>query len=205
MREGFIRHFSRPLDVNEFRGFAMVDEYAPLIFINHADSYGARLFTLIHELCHIWIGQSGISNSDPQSHRREEVLCNAVAAEFLVPEQEFLTMWQQDTNSLHGKLLQLENHFHVSTWVLARRALTFKLISQDQYGAYIVSRKAAYEKNKNAKVTHYRARHAQLSDHFAKAVVSETLGGQLMLREASNLLGGMKPANIPKFAKELSI
>ncbi len=62
MRQSDLGHFTRPLSVEEFRGFAMVNPYAPLLFVNDADAPGARLFTLIHELCHVWIGQSGISD-----------------------------------------------------------------------------------------------------------------------------------------------
>lgn len=204
MREGYIGHHSRPLNVDEFRGFALVDDHAPLIFINHADSYGARLFTLIHELAHIWIGQTGVSNADSQTHRKEEVLCNAVAAEFLVPEQELLALWTRSDSGLHQFLKELEAHFHVSTWVLARRALDLELISQAEYVAYIESRKRDYERNKDSIVTYYRTKHSQLSDQFAKAVVSEALSGQLMLREAGLLLN-MKPAAINEFAKELRI
>ena len=88
MKQGNLGHYSKPLNVSEFRGFALFDPVAPIIFINTADAPAAQLFTLIHELAHIWIGQSGVSDANPDTHRAEEVLCNAVAAEFLVPGQE---------------------------------------------------------------------------------------------------------------------
>jgi Zn-dependent peptidase ImmA (M78 family) len=205
MRQGYLGHYSRPLQVDEFRGFAIVDEYAPIIFVNHADAQGARLFTLIHELCHIWIGQSGISDGNSQTHRREEVLCNAVAAEFLVPADEFSDMWRPDLYDWKENIPLLEAHFHVSTWVLVRRALTLNFISQEDYVRFIAAKKEAYKKKEEGGPTYYKLKKAQISQLFSKAVVTEALSGQLLLREASQLLDGIKPSKIMTFAKELGV
>ncbi|GAB2786857.1 XRE family transcriptional regulator [Halomonas shantousis] len=206
MRQGDMGHYTRPLRVEEFRGFAIVDDYAPIIFVNHGDALGARLFTLIHELCHIWIGQSGISDGNANTHRQQEVLCNAVAAEFLVPEQEFSSFWQHDLAHWQDNLPTLEAHFHVSTWALARRALTLNFISPAQYGRYIADQQALYKmRERSGAPTYFQTKKSQISQRFSKAVVSEALSGQLMLREASALLGGVKPNKMERFAKELGI
>ena len=206
MRQGNLGHHSRPLNVDEFRGFAIVDEYAPIIFVNHSDALGARLFTLIHELCHIWIGQSGISDGNTNTHRQEEVLCNAVAAEFLVPAQEFRALWQHDSESWEDNLPPLEAHFHVSTWALARRALTLNFISQQEYGRYIFEQKMRHEQRKGSGgPTYYQTKKAQISRQFSQAVVGEALSGQLLLREAGELLGGIKPGKIETFDRELGV
>ena len=206
MRQGNLGHHSRPLNVEEFRGFAIVDEYAPIIFVNHSDALGARLFTLIHELCHIWIGQSGISDGNTNTHRQEEVLCNAVAAEFLVPAQEFRALWQHDSESWEDNLPPLEAHFHVSTWALARRALTLNFISQQEYGRYIFEQKMRHEQRKGSGgPTYYQTKKAQISRQFSQAVVGEALSGQLLLRAAGELLGGIKPGKIETFARELGV
>ena len=207
MRQSNLRHHTRPLNVDEFRGFAIVDEFAPIIFINHADALGARLFTLIHELCHIWIGQSGISDGSTNTHRQEEILCNAVAAEFLVPATEFSRLWQQDESYWEENLPPLEAHFHVSTWTLARRALTLGLISESEYGRYIAEQQAAYRRRERSGggPTYYQTKKAQISRRFSHAVVSEALSGQMLLRDAGELLGGMQPAKIKHFAEELGL
>ena len=208
MRQANLGHFTRPLRVEEFRGFAITDEYAPIIFVNHADAPGARLFTLIHELCHIWIGQSGISDGDTHASRREEVLCNAVAAELLVPAEEFKLFWQQDKENWQDNLPLLENHFRVSSWVLARRALTLGFIQHDDYSRFIAKLNAAWlerEKSEKGGPTYYKTKKAQISQPFSRAVVGQALSGQLLLREASMLLDGIKPAKIPGFAKELGL
>lgn len=79
MRRGDLGHSTKPLTVEEFRGFAIYDDFAPVIFINQSDVPSARLFTLIHELAHIWIGESAISDGSPITEHKEEALCNALS------------------------------------------------------------------------------------------------------------------------------
>lgn len=205
MRQGFIRHYTRPLSVQEFRGFAISDPLAPVIFVNQADAPSARLFTLIHELAHIWIGKSGISDASPDTHRREEVFCNAVAAEFLVPEAEFEAHWR-DADDWKENLPVLEAHFRVSTWVIARRALTLGRITRDEYRNYVDDLLEQYRKREKSQggPTFYRTQKGQISETFSKALVSEALSGRVLLRDAGNLLN-MKPYRITTYAKELGI
>lgn len=206
MRQSDIGHATRPLDVSEFRGFAITDDLAPMIFVNQADAPGARLFTLIHELCHIWIGQSGISDGNTQNQRQEEILCNAVAAEFLVPKSEFKQLWQHNVEDWKENLPVLESHFHVSKWVLVRRALTCDFISQANYNQFINAEKEAHRNRESSGSgpTYYRTKNSQISENFSKAVVSQALNGQILLRDAGQLLG-MKPANIARFTQELQV
>src|SRR5690606_23963375 len=91
MRNGVVgNNTHRPLSVEEFRGFAIADEFAPLIFINGADYLSAQMFTLAHELVHVFVNASGISNLQDtySSNNAIERFCNQVAAELLVPEAE---------------------------------------------------------------------------------------------------------------------
>ena len=101
MRNRFVggnRH--RSIGVEEFRGFAISDSIAPLICINSDDAKAAQIFTIAHELAHIWVGQTGISSqgleTPPSSNNVSiERFCNAVAAELLVPRSGILTIWDE--------------------------------------------------------------------------------------------------------------
>lgn len=202
MRERDLGGSSKPLFVEEFRGFALCDKIAPVIFINGADAQTAQLFTMLHELAHIWIGQSGLSDLSPSNHRKEEAKCNAVAAEFLVPEKEFIEYWIQDNWPIHVN--SIAKYFHVSRWVIVRRALTLGLITDSQYYAQINNFKKENERNSTGGPSYYTTRVSRLGRSFASAVVSEALSGRMLLRDAGYLLG-TKPLNVKNLAKELGI
>lgn len=192
----------RPLRVEEFRGFSVVDKYAPAIFINTADCPEARLFTLIHELAHIWFGRSGISDTRPRRGKGVEAVCNAVAAEFLAPAEEFLGDWDNEVEWARN-LPPLAAKFHVSQWVIARRALELGLIDRGEYNGFADARQKAHEnrERENKRISFFQLQPSRISKRFAQAVASEALGGRILLRDASSLLG-IKPHRVAEFAKK---
>ena len=133
----------RKLDADEFQGFALVDEYAPLIFVNNSDYKTAQIFTLAHELSHIFVGESGLSKLEdlsPTDHATEGI-CNKIAAEFLVPTEELHEQWEAAKQS--GDPYQhLAKSFKVSTVVAARRALDSELITREAFFKYYYENRA---------------------------------------------------------------
>ena len=123
----------RSLDPDEFQGFAISDDLAPVIFINQNDFLSAQIFTFAHELAHIWIGLSGISNpeylakAEQQPHSDEQVT-NAVAAEVLVPASSFNMQWEAHSG-LDTNLDKLARYYRVSAFVVLRRAYELNMLS----------------------------------------------------------------------------
>ena len=143
MRNGVVRqNTSRALDVREFRGFSLADPTAPVIFINNADSVSAEIFTLAHELAHIWIAQSGISDADPTTMDRDvmdvESFCNAVAAELLLPWSRIADRWYQNNMAISVWVADVSREFRVSTVMVAKQLWSHEAISREDFGDYVV-------------------------------------------------------------------
>lgn len=98
----------RKLDVGEFRGFALADDLAPLVFLNGADSKAAQMFTLAHELAHVWLGATGVSDSEVGQvpEQQTERWCNQVAAQLLMPLAELRASYQRMGNQVEVGGLQ---------------------------------------------------------------------------------------------------
>ncbi|BDR53812.1 hypothetical protein KIM372_17190 [Bombiscardovia nodaiensis] len=138
MQSGIVgENTHRPLDPEEFRAFALIDDYAPLIFLNRADEpVAARLFSLLHELIHIGLGKEELYNDSalPQAVSRLEQVCNEVSAQILMPDRTFLQVWHEHAGeSLEERLEAVGKRFPVSRSSLALRALGYSLISQQEY------------------------------------------------------------------------
>jgi Zn-dependent peptidase ImmA (M78 family)/DNA-binding XRE family transcriptional regulator len=204
MRTGIVAgNTHRKLNVSEFRGFAISSKFAPLIFINSADAPAARLFTLIHELAHIWINSSGVSNISNQYVHPEETFCNKVAGEFLVPSPVFRNLWDV-RESNNANFVKLAANFHVSKLVIAKKALDQDYISGDEYTTFYQSELESFRGSNASGGNYYLSTGAKNSKRFSEAVVREALRGSLLLRDAGRLLG-IAPNKIKRYAKEIGI
>ena len=112
----------RKLDPHEFRGFALVDSLAPLVFVNGADTKAAQLFTLMHELAHLWLGGAALDDASPDTPTggSSERWWNEVAAEVLAPLDDVMAEFDK-RQPLTSELEKLAKHFRASTLVILRR------------------------------------------------------------------------------------
>jgi Zn-dependent peptidase ImmA (M78 family)/transcriptional regulator with XRE-family HTH domain len=181
----------RKLSVQEFRGFALADKFAPLVFINAQDSTAARIFTLAHELAHVWTGTSGISNpefSGDVETPQTEKLCNQIAAEFLVPYEMFVERWDKHQDTLDNAQ-QLARYFRVSTQVVLRRAFDAGFISVDEYRASIQEAlKAAKPRAKGGGGDFYNTLFSRNSRRFTTVLLSAVSSGHLSYLDGARLL-----------------
>lgn len=151
MLMGDMGSWQSQISPEEFRGIAIADKYAPLIVINQYDARAARLFTLAHELAHIWLGFGGVSNNNvfvPKKLSANERFCNAVAGEFLVPAKTVAEAWRQRSGSLADDIAALAKKFCVSGAVIARRLADLGLITVAEYGQLLKNFHMRWQKQK---------------------------------------------------------
>jgi Zn-dependent peptidase ImmA (M78 family) len=186
-------NYHRHLNPDEFCGFVLMDNYAPLIFINSQCPKSAQIFTLIHELAHLWIGESGVFNHTIEQisfQKQIEKQCNQIAAEFLVPKNLFKQQWNHNPD-----FETLAKKFKVSSIVIARRALDLNLIGEDDFFTFWYQQKKRWEEQKETKNDQknsgnfYQNCRVGLGKRFSEAVISAARSGFLSYKEAFRLTG----------------
>jgi len=196
----------RGLDTKEFRGFVLVDEYAPLIFVNGADAKAAQMFTLAHELAHVWLGRGGVFNLEALQPADDDVekFCNRVAAEFLIPARELNACWSGAAQTPEP-FQTLARRFKVSPLVAARRALDLGLIDKTDFFEFYEE----YQKDERRKASQrpaggdfYATQEARLGRRFANAVIRAAKEGRLLYRDAYHLTG-LYGETFDRYAKAL--
>ena len=200
----------RKLDPTEFRGFALSDPLAPLIFINGADTKAAQIFTLAHELAHLWLGDSALSNiqaAPRPGFRQEEVWCNAVAAELLVPITN-LRAELRTGELLSDTLSRLARKFKVSALVILRRLLDAGQLDrpsfEEAWGQELKRFREMSQKGSSGG-DFYRTTIARVSPRFARALIGSTLEGQTLFRDAYRMLGVAKSETFNNLGREVGV
>lgn len=197
----------RKLDPVEFRGFALSDSLAPLVFINGADTKAAQMFTLAHELAHLWLGQSALSDVGPSTAPENDVerWCNAVAAELLVPLEAFQDSLQPG-EGLRQTLDRLARQFKVSTLVVLRRLYDAGRLSRKRFWAeYEAELERLRRLPASSGGDFYLTTAARLGKRFARAVVVATMEGRTSFTEACRLLGFKKMATFRELSTSLGV
>jgi Predicted Zn peptidase len=209
MQSGVGANTHRPLSVSEFRGFAVVDNFAPLVFINSKDAATARIFTLIHELVHVWIGESGISNPQPRERSTDqsnsvERFCNKVAAEVLVPRLGIAKRWSSQATTLSENVQRIARYYRVSRFVVVRQAYEQDLITREKYLAYLDANPSLWKPADGDKSggSFYPTFFSRNSRRVVRGVVRALAENRITYREASGLFG-VKVRTLKEVAQRL--
>ena len=197
----------RRLDPEEFRGFALADPLAPVVFVNGADTKAAQMFTLAHELAHLWLGESALSDVAvrPTPVHRVEAWCSRVAAELLVPGRVVRAAHDASAD-LFSETQRLARRFRVSTLVVLRRLTDTGSLGEEQF-------RAAYRDEIRRLNAHPAASggsfhptlRVRVGRRFGHALVTSTLEGRTSFSESLRLLGIRKMSTFLEFAETLGV
>ncbi len=197
----------RRLDPEEFRGFAITDDLAPLVFINGADTKSAQMFTLAHELAHIWLGQSAVSDSQAARlpDHAVERWCNRVAAELLVPLAVFRDAYDASAETWDN-VQSLARRFKVSTLVILRRIHDAGWLTWGQlWELYDQELQRLLAIPRGSGGNFYLTQAARVSKRLARALVVSTLEGQTLHRDAFRMLGVSKIETFHELGRSLGV
>lgn len=200
----------RSLDENEFRGFALVDDIAPLVFVNTHQTLNGQIFTLAHEFAHVWRGASGIGNEDPRTEGQSEIerWCNAVASEVLVPRADLESRHAAVASvPLTEALDALAHDFRCGTLVVLQalhrtgvRRIDNYASAYDQEVARLRSLSTASEGGGG---DHYNNQPFRVGERLSRALIADALEGRTSIEEAMRLMSMKSLSTFDEYARRL--
>lgn len=201
----------RLLKPKEFRGFALSDPLVPLIFVNGADTKAAQIFTMIHELAHVWLGGSALSDAamTVRDGVAAEMWCNQVAAEVLVPLAALRSDYQRNPST--QELERLARKYRVSTLVVLKRIFDAGFLAWEDYRERYDSERErviailAAKRGDDGGGNYYYTQPLRLSRQFAQSVIASVFEGSTTYRDAYRLLGTKKHETFERLAAELGV
>ncbi|WP_420636650.1 ImmA/IrrE family metallo-endopeptidase [Candidatus Palauibacter sp.] len=195
---GELGHHSRTISVSVFRGLVLCDEIAPMVVVNPGDSYGARSFTLLHELVHLCLGNTGVSNWTPAG--RVEQFCSDVASRFLLPDSdldELATKQRQGEEEWISEITSFAGRMNLSPAMVAYRLHRRAAISRD---VWISLRKNFYRRWQMSRSSgggggsYYNTARYRLGNRFVGTTGRLMQSGVLTTTKAGFVLG-VRPNN----------
>ena len=200
----------RKLDVGEFRGFALSDPHAPLIFVNGADAKTAQMFTFAHELAHLWLGDAGEGLSGFQGLQPDggevERFCDRAAAEFLVPAAEIRIAWREVAGG-DAPFEKLAGRFKVSPVAAGRRAMDLGLVERDEFFDFYhdyAQRERRQKPGATGGGDFYNNQNTRVGRLFASHVIRAAKEGRIGFKEAYDLTG-LNGGTFQSYARKLGI
>jgi Zn-dependent peptidase ImmA (M78 family) len=200
----------RPLDENEFRGFALVDDIAPLVFVNTHQTLNGQIFTLAHEFAHIWRGASGIGNEDPRADGQSEIerWCNAVASEVLVPRADLASRHTRVASApLTEALDALAHDFRCGTLVVLQALHRTGVRPIDNYAnaydAEVARLRRLSAAGEGGGGDHYNNQPFRVGERLSRALIADAFEGRTTIDEAMRLMSVKSLSTFDEYARRL--
>lgn len=200
------RKKNKKIEIEDCRGYCLYDSYAPVIFLNNADSYRAKIFTILHELAHILYGENGITTNNNQNSKMEK-LCNEIAGEILISKSLILKKWKKGLGIIENVEF-IEKECLASKEAIVTKAINLKLISQQEYDEYreyltSLSNESHFARNDEHKMP--RRIIKENSENFTRAIITQALNNHLDFNSALNYLGIKEMRHFNSVKKELNL
>ncbi len=183
---------NRKLDIDEFRAFTLINKYAPLIFINATDSNNGRLFSLFHELAHVWYGKQSLFNDNYCVHNQKKIesVCNEIAAELILPNDIFIKKWNDNPHqTIDERIALISKECRCGKTVVARRALDNHFITGDEYRRRVDLAKIIYQENRKntSGGNYYTTKLSRIDNRVLFALNSSAYAGETSFTEVYHL------------------
>lgn len=200
----------RKLDDGEFRGFTLVDDIAPLVFVNTSQTLNGQIFTLAHEFAHVWRGTSGIGDEDLRAAGGSDVerWCNTVASEVLVPPDDLADRYhavadQPLTEALEG----LARRYRCGTLVVLQALHRSRLRHFEDFSAVYDAEVARLQQLSAATPgrggDYYRSQPLRIGERLSRALIADALEGRTPLTEAMRLMSFSSLHTFDEYARKL--
>jgi len=211
----FVFQISMPL--NDARGFCLLDDYPNVIVVNSKDFIKARIFTLAHELGHVALGESEISNpqeylGDYEPTNKVEKWCNDFASEFLLSEKEARQLFRENRQTLtdSNMLNKISNKYKLSKAMMLYNMYKFDFISKQKYKQTLdryneqVKReiKKSERKKRGFGLSSEKRCFSEKGEKFISLVVDNIERGNITRYDALNYLS-VKSKNLDKVISRL--
>lgn len=200
----------RMLDLVEFRGFTLLSDTAPLVFVNARDTKRGQVFSILHEFAHVWSGDAGVSaGGEPLRGRDNQVerWCDAVAAQIAVPDEDLHTRFD-DTIDLTEELDRLADRYRCSTLVVLIKLRELALIPSDGFSSIYegeVERLLGFSKAKSTGDggDFYNNQPFRVGETLSRAIIRDAKRGTTSMTEALRLLSFRRAPMLDTYAERL--
>lgn len=200
----------RVLDPQEFSGFSFSHALAPLIFVNGAETKSAQMFTLAHELAHIFLGDTSVSGDllGTEAVSTHEVWCNEVAAEFLMPAYRVMEL-TRIKGVQYEHLIELASHFKVSALALLIRWRELGFVGEPAFQSlrsqYEFELDKVQKKNAPSGGSFFTTAPVRSGKRLTRAVLSSTFEGETSFTDAFKMLGTKKTQTLKELAFRMGV